>query len=73
MADPEAIAGRVTELESRYTLESDLLQQLSDVVFSQQKELSALARRVAALERRLANVSAEVEQRDPDEEPPPHY
>jgi SlyX protein len=73
MSDSDPVFARVTELETRYTLQQDLLQQLSDVVFAQQKELTALALRVSRLEGRLALVAAEADQREPQDEPPPHY
>jgi SlyX protein len=73
MSDSDGVAARVTELESRYTLQNELLQQLSDVVFAQQKELATLALRLSALERRQVHASIDLDQREPEDDPPPHY
>ncbi|HEY8208935.1 MAG TPA: SlyX family protein [Myxococcaceae bacterium] len=63
---------RITELELRFTEQERLLQELSGVLFSQQRELDALRAQVARLEKKL---QAEPGLVDPsgDKEPPPHY
>jgi SlyX protein len=73
MAKPKGPAARVTELEARYTLQQDLLQQLSDVLWRQRQELDLLEQRVAALERRVADVGAATDTPSRDEDLPPHY
>jgi SlyX protein len=63
---------RITELELRFTEQERLLQDLSGVLFAQQKELEALRAQVAYLEKKL---QAEPGLVDPttDKDPPPHY
>ena len=63
---------RITELELRFTEQERLLQELSGVLFSQQREMDALRAQVARLEKKL---QAEPGLVDPsgDKDPPPHY
>jgi len=63
---------RITELELRFTEQERLIQELSGVLFAQQKEMDALRVRVASLEKKL---QAEPGLVDPsaDKDPPPHY
>ena len=60
---------RITELELRYTVQQDLLQQLSDVVLRHQQELDRLRRELDLL--RASRDEAPLPL-NPDE-PPPHY
>lgn len=60
---------RITELELRYTLQQDLLQQLSDVVLRHQQELDRLRRELDLL--RTSRDEAPIPLNA--EEPPPHY
>ena len=61
---------RITELEIRLTLQQDELQQLSDVVARQARELDELKQVVDDLRKRSG--AAEASPFDPDEKPP-HY
>lgn len=63
---------RITELELRFTEQERLLQELSGVLFAQQRELDALRAQVVQLEKKL---QAEPGLVDPsgDNDPPPHY
>lgn len=70
--DCARLAARVTELETRYTLQDDTLQKLSDVLWRQQRQIEALETRVAALERRVASLDSS-DLPAPDDEVPPHY
>lgn len=60
---------RITELELRYTVQQDLLQQLSDVVLRHQQELDRLRRELELLRSSREEVPLPL---NPDE-PPPHY
>lgn len=60
---------RLTELEMRYTLQQELLQQLSDVVHQHEREIDRLRREVEQLRGRVADGGVPL---DPDEKPP-HY
>jgi SlyX protein len=64
-----AMDDRLTELELRYTRQQALLQELSDVLFTQQRELDALKLEVSALRSRLAGIE-ELPSIGPAERPP---
>jgi SlyX protein len=57
---------RLTDLEIRYAHQSRLLDQLSDVLFEQQRALQNLEKRVRELE------ASQHEEEKPNEKPP-HY
>ena len=61
---------RLTELELRYTALQELVQQLSDVVYAQGRELEALRARVSMLDKKLAEPGL-VDARQTER--PPHY
>lgn len=67
-------AGRLEEIESRQAFQDDLVERLNDIVARQDRELVSLARRVEALERRLAELD-EMASAAPagGHEIPPHY
>jgi SlyX protein len=62
---------RLTELEIRYTHQTDTLEQLSGVVLRQERALEAL--RAELKELRARQSSAESPGEKPPHEPPPHY
>jgi SlyX protein len=63
---------RIIELEERYTHQQALLEELSGVLFAQQKTLDALKAEVEALKKRLEGFEPGLVEVDPDERPP-HY
>lgn len=73
MAAPKDLSARVTELEARYMLQQDLLEQLSDVLWRQQQKIDLLEQRLSVLERRVADVGAATDTPPRDEDLPPHY
>ena len=62
---------RFMELELRYMQQAELLQQLSDVLYTQQKALDALKAEVEQLKSKLAGDPGLVDARQ--HERPPHY
>ena len=62
---------RIIELELRFTEQESLLQELSSVIFAQQRELEALRAQVVNLEKKLQAEPGLVDASDKD--PPPHY
>jgi len=62
---------RLMELELRYMQQAELLQQLSDVLYTQQKSLDALKAEVEQLKSKLAGDPGLVDARQ--QERPPHY
>ena len=59
------------EMELRYTEQQSLLQELSDVIYRQQREIDSLKIQVSRLEKRLA--AAEDLPTIGAAEKPPHY
>ncbi|WP_224247573.1 SlyX family protein [Hyalangium gracile] len=62
---------RLIELELRYMQQSELLQQLSDVLYAQQQALDTLRAEVESLKRKLEGEPGLVDARQ--QERPPHY
>lgn len=62
----ERIELKIAYLESAY-------QQLSDVVYRQQREIEVLQARLAASQRLLEALKSEAAPGFPDDERPPHY
>lgn len=62
---------RLIELEVRYTQQQELLQQLSDVVYAQQRSLEALQAELGLLRRKLGALEPGLTEGPPDK--PPHY
>lgn len=62
---------RIAELEVRYMQQQELLQELSDVLYDQQKTLDALKAEVEVLKQKLAGDPGLVDARQ--QERPPHY
>lgn len=62
---------RLTELEIRFTQQQELLQELSSVLYAQQRELDLLRLEVSALKKKLEGDPGLVDARQ--QERPPHY
>jgi SlyX protein len=62
---------RIVELELRYMQQQELLQQLNDVLYAQQRELEALRAEVEFLKKKLEDEPGLVDARQ--QEKPPHY
>lgn len=62
---------RIVELELRYMQQQELLQELSDVLYAQQRELSALRAEVEQMKKKLKGEPGLVDARQ--QEKPPHY
>lgn len=62
---------RLIELELRYMQQAELLQQLSDVLYTQQRALDALRAEVEQLKRKLEGDPGLVDAKQ--QERPPHY
>lgn len=59
---------RITELEIRYTHQQDLLQQLSDIIAQQGREIDGLRAALDTMKRQADAAGV-----TPPNEPPPHY
>ena len=62
---------RLVELELRYTQQQELLQQLSDALWAQQRALDALRSEVGWLRSKLAALEPGLTEGPPEK--PPHY
>ena len=62
---------RIDELESRFTHQERLVNELSEVVWSQQQQLDTLKRMVGQLEQKLGADPGLVDAKA--DEKPPHY
>ena len=62
---------RIDELESRFTHQERLVNELSEVIWSQQKQLDALQKLVGQLEQKLSADPGLVDGKA--DEKPPHY
>lgn len=65
------VAERVDELEVRFSYQENMIQELSGVIFSQQKELEALQAEVKTLRTKLKDF--EHSAAEGSQEKPPHY
>ncbi|MBL4763169.1 MAG: SlyX family protein [Gammaproteobacteria bacterium] len=63
---------KVTELEIRYTQQEDSLQQISDIVATQQDEIAHLKRELQELRGQLLRVLPD-EDGTANDDAPPHY
>ena len=63
---------RITELESRQAFQDDTIQQLSDVLATQQRVVERLQLQMAALLKRQEEMAGQFETFE-EEAPPPHY
>jgi SlyX protein len=75
MSEQQEELSRLDELESRAAFQDDLIESLNQVVARQDRELADLARRVRALETRLAELAeaASLPGAGGGHEVPPHY
>lgn len=62
---------RIAELELRFTEQQELVQQLSDVIYTQQKSIDMLTAELRTLRKKLEGEPGVVDAKD--NERPPHY
>jgi SlyX protein len=65
MTNEDYLENRLTELEIKFTRQDDLLEQLNNVIYAQQKQIDELNKKIKVLESKPALT--------PVNEPPPHY
>jgi SlyX protein len=71
MADPEELGARVQELELRFMEQQHLIDELSGVVFEQQRVIDGLTKRVQRLADKVGGAPGLVDANA--DEKPPHY
>ncbi|MDP2827361.1 MAG: SlyX family protein [Sulfuricellaceae bacterium] len=64
---------RLIEIESKLTLQEDLLQDLNHVIYTQQKRIDRLESLFEALIGRVSDLSDTLAERGVVNERPPHY
>ena len=64
---------RITDLEMRYMHQQSMLQELNEVVISQQKEIENLKREIELLKQQMAASAPSLIRDSSEETPPPHY
>ncbi|MDX1570064.1 MAG: SlyX family protein [Xanthomonadales bacterium] len=69
----EGLAARIEDLEARLAFQEQAIEQLSDTVYRQEQELTALKRRVKTLSERTSEMAERLADAPDGHEPPPHY
>lgn len=69
---PDALERRLTELEIKASFADDLLEQLNQTIFRQQRQIEQLARDLASLRDQVTDVDP-TRQASLREQIPPHY
>jgi len=64
---------RLEELESRIAFQDSTIQDLSDIVATQQKDIDRLLLAVSDLQEHVRNITPSLVADQADEVPPPHY
>ena len=64
---------RINELEMRYMLQEQTIQELNEIVCRQELTIELLKRDFVALKEQLQAISPSVSRDADQEEPPPHY
>lgn len=70
-----SLEDKLIDLESRYSHQEDLLQQLNDMVASQGRQLDLLENKIQLMVGRISDLQSQipVSGESPANEPPPHY
>lgn len=64
---------RLISIETKLTLQEDLVEELNKLVYQQQKKLAQLEATCVALARQIQSLSETVNEGRPASERPPHY
>lgn len=70
-----SLEDKLIDLESRYSHQEDLLQQLNDIVASQGRQLDILENRIQLMVGRISDLQSQIPVTGETvaNEPPPHY
>lgn len=63
----------IVDLQTRLAFQDGLLEQLNEVVTSQQKQIDRLESQIAALKSQMESMHQTQLMQQSDEPPPPHY
>lgn len=67
---------KIIDLETKFSFQEDLLQELNEIVIRQQRQIDELGRQVGALKQQIEELEAGKSGavgHAPDSEKPPHY
>lgn len=64
---------RLELIETRLAFQEQAIQELSDTVYRQERQITALERAFGLLKNRIAEITTSLPEAEPDDETPPHY
>ncbi len=64
---------KIIEIETKLAFAEESIEQLNDVIVSQQKMLDKLTRQIQLLDKKIEDESQNWQQTNPVDETPPHY
>lgn len=64
---------KIIEIETKLAFAEESIEQLNDVIVSQQKMLDKLTRQIQILDKKIEDESQNWQQSNPIDETPPHY
>ncbi len=64
---------KIIEIETKLAFAEESIEQLNDVIVSQQKMLDKLTRQIQLLDKKIEDESQHWQQTNPVDETPPHY
>ena len=64
---------KIIEIETKLAFAEESIEQLNDVIVSQQKMLDKLTRQIQLLDKKIDDESQNWQQTNPTDETPPHY
>ncbi len=67
------LKARICHLESRFTFNEDSLEQLNQVLVTQQQQIDKLTKQVTYLANRIRSIKPDYIATPDEETPPPHY
>lgn len=64
---------RLELIETRLAFQEQAIQELSDTIYRQEQQISALETAFDLLKNRIAEIVGSLPETEPDDETPPHY
>ncbi len=64
---------KIIDIETKLAFAEESIEQLNDVIISQQKILDKLTRQILLLDKKIEEESQQWQQANPTDETPPHY
>ena len=67
------VEDNIIEIQTKLSFAEESIEQLNDVIVSQQKMLDKLTRKIQLLDKKIEDESQQWQQTNPVDETPPHY